>query len=503
MPTPPSSRSEMRHVDGTAISPEAQEVLEIRRSVATMNAVFDWTSPTDPDNPRNFSWGWRLFITASVTLLAFISTLAGAIYAPAQDVVQREFRTSVEVAVLPLSMYNWGLAFGPMVGAPLSETYGRKAVSLYTTPVFALFTLGGGFSRNITAFIVCRFFAGMFASPLISNASATIMDLTAGNYRGVALGIYYSLPSFGAVLAPMVGGFIVDGLGWRWTQWISLILTAAAYVPVCFMRETYKKVVLQRRAIRLGLQDSSSQRTSPGRAFRYFMTVLIQRPLHMLFTEPIVTLVSLYNGFILALFYTFVVSVPWIFSHYYNFGRTEETLSFLGLNIGAILMPVPMLLIDARFYQKKLREWQQTHEEDEPLAPEYRLISSMAASFMLPTALFIVAWSAEYRIHWAVPIVFQGVVMISSMLVYAGATLFLLDAYGPLYGASASGAMQLTRYMLSAAFPLFALRMVKSLGVGWALSVLGFVTLAMAPIPWLFWFYGRQIRARSRYETSL
>ncbi|KAL2214714.1 MFS general substrate transporter [Sarocladium strictum] len=468
-----------------------------------MNAAFDWTGPDDPDNPRNFNRSWRFFITASVTLLAFVATTAGAIYAPAQEAVEKEFDCSEIVAVLPLSMYNWGLAFGPLVGAPLSEAYGRKAVFLYATPIFICFQLGGGFSKNIQTFIICRFFSGMFGSPLISNASATILDLTSGSYRGVALGIYYSLPSFGAVLGPLIGGFVVANNDWRWTQWVAVILTAALYIPICFIRETYKKVVIQRRAIRLGLQDSSSQRTSPGRAFRYFVTVLIQRPLHMLFTEPIVTLISFYNAFILSLFYTFVVSVPWIFSTYYGFGHTAETLSFLGLNIGAILVPIPMVLIDLRLYQKKLRQWRSTHDEEEPLPPENRLFSSLAGSFILPAGMFIVAWTAENRVHWAVPIFFQGVVMLSSMLVYAGATLYVLDAYGPLYGASASGALQLSRYMLSAAFPLFALRMFQTLGVGWALSLLGFITLIMAPIPWLFWYYGPQIRARSRYETSL
>lgn len=504
MPPPPSqvARPPMSHVDGSPMSPEAQEVFEIRRGVAAMNAVFDWTGPDDPDNPRNFSRAWRFFITASVTLLAFVATTAGAIYAPAQDTVEEEFHCSDTVAILPLSMYNWGLAFGPIVGAPLSEAYGRKAVFIYATPIFIFFQLGGGFSKDVQTLIICRFFSGMFGSPLISNASATILDLTSGSYRGVALGIYYSLPSFGAVLGPLIGGFVVANNDWRWTQWVAVILTAALYIPVCFMRETYKKVVLQRRAIRLGLQDSSSQRTSPGRAFRYFVTVLVQRPLHMLFTEPIVTLISLYNAFILSLFYTFVVSVPWIFRTYYGFDATGETLSFLGLNIGAILVPIPMILIDLRFYQKRLSQWRLRHADDDPLPPENRLISSLTGSFVLPVGMFIVAWTAQYRVHWAVPIFFQGVVMLSSMLVYAGATLYMLDAYGPLYGASASGALQLSRYMLSAAFPLFALRMFQTLGVGWALSLLGFITLLMAPIPWLFWYYGPQIRARSRYETS-
>lgn len=77
-----------------------------------------------------------------------------------------------------------------------------------------------------------------------------------------------------------------------------------------------------------------------------------------------------------------------------------------------------------------------------------------------------------------------------------------MDAYGPLYGASAAGAAMLSRYALSCAFPLFSLRMYKALGVGWATTILAFVTLAMAPIPWLFWWKGEMLRKRTKYDTE-
>ena len=56
------------------------------------------------------------------------------------------------------------------------------------------------------------------ASATISNASATITDFTAGKYRAISLAFYYSIPYFGAVFAPLLGGFIVESKGWRWTQ---------------------------------------------------------------------------------------------------------------------------------------------------------------------------------------------------------------------------------------------------------------------------------------------
>lgn len=159
----------------------------------------DWDGPKDPDNPRNFSLRRRIATAFAVTFLSFVSTLAGSIYSPAHADISKQFGVSEEIAILPLSLYNFGMAFGPPIGAPLSETFGRRAVFLTTSPIFALFTLGAGFSQGPASLIICRFFAGVFASPAISNASATIVDHTAGRYRAVLLAFYYSIPFFGAV----------------------------------------------------------------------------------------------------------------------------------------------------------------------------------------------------------------------------------------------------------------------------------------------------------------
>jgi len=258
--------------------------------------VVDWNGKDDPDNPRNFSLKRRIISTAAVTFLAFVSTLGGSVYAPSHEEVSRQLSVSDEIAILPLAMYNVGLAFGPLFGAPLCETFGRKVVFLTTTPLFALFILGSGFSQNAASLIVCRFFAGVFASPAISNASATIVDYTAGRYRAVSLAFYYSVPFFGAVLGPLIGGFLVELKGWRWTQWTTLFFIITFYIPVIFTKETYKKTILQRRAKRHGLTYPTTERTAAA-TIKYFTTTLFLRPIHMMVTEPIVTLVCLYNGF--------------------------------------------------------------------------------------------------------------------------------------------------------------------------------------------------------------
>lgn len=69
------------------------------------------------------------------------------------------------------------IAFGPVVGAPISETAGRKAVYLTTLPIFLLFTMGAGLAQNAASLLVCRFFAGTFGAPALAVGAGTVADI--------------------------------------------------------------------------------------------------------------------------------------------------------------------------------------------------------------------------------------------------------------------------------------------------------------------------------------
>lgn len=126
--------------------------------------------------------------------------MASPIYAPGRAEVAASFGVSMTVSILPVSLYNLGMAFGPVIASPLSETYGRRAVYLIVLPLFALFVLGVGFSQNMAAIIVCRFLAGTFASPGVAIASATIADMFAPSDRALPLILYYSTPWMGSLM---------------------------------------------------------------------------------------------------------------------------------------------------------------------------------------------------------------------------------------------------------------------------------------------------------------
>ena len=78
---------------------------------------------------------------------------------------------------------------------------------------------------------------------------------------------------------------------------------------------------------------------------------------------------------------------------------------------------------------------------------------------------------------------------------------YLVDTYQALNSASAMAANGIFRYSLGAVFPLFTIQMYSSLGIGWASSLLAFVSIALIPVPWVLFKWGHAIRRKSNYDT--
>jgi hypothetical protein len=72
---------------------------------------------------------------------------------------------------------------------------------------------------------------------------------------------------------------------------------------------------------------------------------------------------------------------------------------------------------------------------------------------------------------------------------------YVVEAYTR-YAASALAATTLLRSLLGAFLPLAGPALYQHLGLGWGNSVLGFIALALVPIPWLFFRYGEWLRKR-------
>jgi hypothetical protein len=58
------------------------------------------------------------------------------------------------------------------------------------------------------------------------------------------------------------------------------------------------------------------------------------------------------------------------------------------------------------------------------------------------------------------------------------------------------------RYGMAGVVPLFSIQMVDQIGIHWSVSVAAFISLVLAPIPWVIYKLGPRLRQRSRYVPT-
>ncbi|EED15797.1 conserved hypothetical protein [Talaromyces stipitatus ATCC 10500] len=363
--------------------------------------VTDWDS--DSRNPHNWPTWKRAYHSVLPAVFGLVVTVGSSIYTSAVDDVKKAFHISDVAATVPFSLFLLGLGFGPMLAAPLSENFGRTSSYVISLPIYALFTLGAGFSHTFGALVACRFLAGIFASPPLVVGAGTIADIWKPEHRALTTTLFALCPFLGPALGPVMGGFAVAAKGWRWTQWIILFWAVFAYLLVLGMHETYKKIIVARASKKAG-----GHFTPPGPSGREAIILLFQvtliRPIKMLYSEPIVIAWSLYIGFTFAVLYSFFAAFPYVYATVYGFDIQQIGLTFIPVAIGTVLGSITFIWIDQTIYQKRNAQWTAQGGTGR-LPPEQRLYASMIGGCGLPIGLFWFAWTARPDIHWISPMI--------------------------------------------------------------------------------------------------
>lgn len=145
---------------------------------------------------------------------------------------------------------SFWMGLGSAVFAPLSKLVGRRPVYITVLTIFLLLLLPSALTQNIESILVSRFFGGFFTSALMSNSPASANDIISDKHRALAFGFWSIGPKIGLIYGPIIGGFVFQYLGWRWTNLIVLIIGSMVLVLIATVKETYASVILKRHAER-------------------------------------------------------------------------------------------------------------------------------------------------------------------------------------------------------------------------------------------------------------
>lgn len=256
------------------------------------------------------------------------------------------------------------------------------------------------------------------------------------------------------------------------------------------MRESMETILLERKAA--GLRKSTGNpnlRSAVARDLpvRQVVGRAFTRPLRMLLFSPIVLLLGLYLAFVFGLTFLLLATFSQVFEDTYGFRQGVAGLSYLGLGIGCVIGT----LLFAKFADKLAKK----HN-----TPEHRMIIMMIGGPFVPASLFWYGWSAEYKVHWIVPIIGTAFIGIGIVFVTVSGQLYMIDTFESEGSASAMAAITLVRNGSGAFLPLAAPPLYAKLGLGWGNSVLGFISLTFLPLAFLFYKFGGRLREKYAFK---
>ncbi|CCG81915.1 putative MFS transporter [Taphrina deformans PYCC 5710] len=430
----------------------------------------------DPCDPHTFSRAHRWCMTCILSTLAFLSFWAAGAYSPGIDGIRREFGPSIEVANLGVAFYPLGFTLGPLLGAPLSELYGRRIVFLTTIPLTIISCLGIALARNTAMILTFRFLTALFISGPFAVAGGAVSDLWPREDRFLPIILYSTAPNLGSTLGPVVGGFTSFYLTFRWTFYIQMIMLGVTYILIVFfVPETYAPKLRGEVTV------------DPVEAKKKIKTAM-QRPVRLLIHEPIVLFTSIYLAFVYGLLFCSFSAYPVEYQLARHWNVLDSSLAFLGISVGILIAG----LLSPAFKPLYMRN----------PTPEGRLYQACVGAIVLPISLFWWAWTSGANVNAFASISAGGGIGVGLLFLFLSIVDYLVDTYTE-FAASALAANGAFRTLVTTLFPLFSHQMFIGLGTQWAMTILAFCSVLLTPIPFVFLKYGKTIRARGKYAHEL
>lgn len=185
----------------------------------------------------------RYAVLAVVLSAVLMSVLDGIVVGIALPTITASFGTSVSVSQWTITVYLLILTSLLLVFGRVSERTGRPALFIAGLAVFTLSSLACGLSHGITMLIAFRAVQAVGGAMTFSISGAILYNAFPPQERGRAMGFLGSTVAVGSILGPVLGGFLVDALGWPSIFFINVpigVVLVAAAIPLLGRVESEK-----------------------------------------------------------------------------------------------------------------------------------------------------------------------------------------------------------------------------------------------------------------------
>ena len=187
-----------------------------------------------PHDPR-----WTL---AACVLASSLSFVEGSVLNVALPAIRESYGAGAAEVQWVVNAYLLPLSALLLLGGALGDHYGRRVLLLIGTSLFAIASLACALAPSLDALLAARAVQGVGAALLLPNSLALLNAAFTGERRGRAVGIWAAAGAASAAIAPLIGGWLVEHVGWPAIFYINLPLAGGAMLlAVMFVAESLDK----------------------------------------------------------------------------------------------------------------------------------------------------------------------------------------------------------------------------------------------------------------------
>ncbi|GAA1841382.1 MFS transporter [Pseudonocardia ailaonensis] len=179
---------------------------------------------TETSTPSPWPALWALVVGFFMILIDM------TIVSIATPAIQADLGASVDSVVWVTSAYLLAYAVPLLITGRLGDRFGPLRIYLVGLTVFTLASLWCGLTTSIGMLVAARAVQGLGASMMTPQTMAVITRTFPPNKRGQAMSLWGAVAGVATLVGPILGGVLVDGLGWEWIFFINVPIGVIAFV---------------------------------------------------------------------------------------------------------------------------------------------------------------------------------------------------------------------------------------------------------------------------------
>ncbi|MCE0763188.1 DHA2 family efflux MFS transporter permease subunit [Pseudonocardia kujensis] len=177
---------------------------------------------TEPSSPWPALW--------ALVLGFFMILVDSTIVSVATPAIQSDLGASVDAVVWVTSAYLLAYAVPLLITGRLGDRFGPRRVYLAGLAIFTVASLWCGLTGTIAWLVVARVLQGLGASMMTPQTMAVITRTFPPNKRGQAMSLWGAVAGVATLVGPILGGVLVDGLGWEWIFFVNVPVGVVGFV---------------------------------------------------------------------------------------------------------------------------------------------------------------------------------------------------------------------------------------------------------------------------------